>query len=119
MMDARLVFLMAMTCATAACGGKVAEQSGTTVAGDSNNASNGESSGNRDHTGGADARESTPNPTARAFGAACASSADCDSNVCFVGGHGGFCSLRCAADVSCPTSSSGAPHCNPRGYCRW
>jgi hypothetical protein len=77
------------------------------------------SGGNSNHTGGADERSTVPNPTPGAFGATCSSDAACESSACFLGGHGGFCSVRCTADVDCPQPSSGAPHCNPHGYCRY
>jgi hypothetical protein len=77
------------------------------------------SGGPQDHTGGQDARATTPNPTLGAFGASCDGGAACESSVCFVGGKGGFCSLECATDADCPQPSSGAPHCNPHGYCRY
>lgn len=75
--------------------------------------------GDQDHTGGADERPHESNPTARAFGATCATDADCESAVCFVGGRGGYCSARCASDAECPAAADGAQHCNPRGYCRY
>lgn len=77
------------------------------------------SGGTQDHTGGQDARSTTPNPTLGAFGASCDGGAACESSVCFEGGKGGFCSVKCTADSDCPQPSSGAPHCNPHGYCRY
>jgi hypothetical protein len=75
--------------------------------------------GNQDHTGGGDARTTTPNPTPGTFGATCSSDSDCDSVVCYQGGNGGFCSQHCTEDAQCPTPFSGAPHCNPHDYCRY
>lgn len=78
------------------------------------------SGGAQNHSGGADARDAGRNPDAGAFGAACSSGTDCESNVCFVGAKGGSCSLTCAADADCPSGADdAAPHCNPRGYCRY
>src|SRR5262245_42600984 len=93
-----------------ACGGRIDESENgvatTTNAGTT--AGGGAGSGSAYHSGGADARTTTPNPDPRAFGAACKANADCSSSTCFVGGHGGFCSLRCTADAQCPLPSSGA-----------
>lgn len=77
------------------------------------------SGGAQDHSGGQNARSTTPNPTLGAFGASCDAGAACVSAVCFEGGKGGFCSLTCTADTDCPQPSLGAPHCNPHGYCRY
>jgi hypothetical protein len=119
----RALAILALTWPLVSCGGRIdGDSSASSVATDSNastNTSGGSPSGPGTHTGGADARSAPPNPTPRAFGAACSSDAECDSSTCFVGGHGGFCSVRCTADAQCPTPSSGAPHCNPHGYCRW
>ena len=86
---------------------------------DPSTASQGSQAGAGNGTGGQDARSTTSNPTPRAFGATCTTGADCDSGVCFAGGKGGFCSGKCTADTDCPQPSSGAPHCNPHGYCRY
>jgi hypothetical protein len=76
--------------------------------------------GSDTHSGGMDARNAGHNATRGAFGAACASGAECESSVCFSGGKGGFCSVSCTTDAVCPSGAAGAaPHCNPHGYCRY
>jgi hypothetical protein len=75
--------------------------------------------GAQNGTGGGDARPVVRNAMPRAFGASCATGADCDSNVCYAGGHGAFCSLACVVDASCPANATGTPHCNPHGYCQY
>jgi hypothetical protein len=61
-----------------------------------------------------------PGPSADlllAFGAACASSADCESNLCAAFGDGTkHCTLACADATACPDGSQG-PKCNGKGYC--
>ncbi|HEX8790329.1 MAG TPA: hypothetical protein VF765_05205 [Polyangiaceae bacterium] len=57
-----------------------------------------------------------PDARACAYGASCTSGSDCDSNVCFSGGKGGFCSLSCTSDAQCPAGADGRQHCNPHGY---
>jgi hypothetical protein len=75
--------------------------------------------GAMNHTGGADARDAGRNPDPGEFGASCASGSDCESNVCFLGGKGGSCSLHCTGAPQCPPGADGTEHCNPRGYCRY
>ena len=70
-------------------------------------------------SGGGSARDSGHNPDPGAFGAACASGSDCESNVCFEGGKGGTCSLACTRDSDCPPGADGTIDCNPHGYCRY
>lgn len=71
------------------------------------------------HSGGADARDAGRNPDPGAFGAACTSGSDCESDVCFLGAKGGSCSLTCTSDSQCPPGADATEHCNPRGYCRY
>jgi hypothetical protein len=75
--------------------------------------------GAQNHSGGADARDAGHNPDPGAFGSSCTSGSDCESNVCFLGGKGGECSLACTSDSECPPGADGTQHCNPRGYCRY
>lgn len=71
------------------------------------------------HSGPMDARDAGHNPDPGAFGASCMSGSDCESNVCFSGGKGGFCSLSCTSDAQCPPGADGTQHCNPHGDCRY
>jgi len=75
--------------------------------------------GTGNHSGGGDARDAGHNPDPGAFGASCTSGSDCESNVCFLGGKGGTCSLTCTSDTDCPAGADGTAHCNPHGYCRY
>ena len=54
------------------------------------------------------------------FGQPCAANAQCESNVCFIGGNRTFCSLKCTMETAatdCPVPpTSGA--CNMQGYCK-
>jgi hypothetical protein len=75
--------------------------------------------GSGTHSSGMDARDAGHSPDPGAFGASCASGSDCESNVCFMGGKGGECSLNCTSDSECPPGADGTQHCNPRGYCRY
>ncbi|HEY8091921.1 MAG TPA: hypothetical protein VIF09_28865 [Polyangiaceae bacterium] len=75
--------------------------------------------GTGNHAGGGDARDAGHNPDPGAFGASCASGSDCESNVCFLGGKGGTCSLACTSDTDCPAGADGTQHCNPKGDCRY
>jgi hypothetical protein len=79
----------------------------------------GDGGGAQNHSGGADARDAGRNPDPGAFGASCTSGSDCESNVCFLGGKGGSCSLVCTSDTDCPPGADGTAHCNPHGYCRY
>lgn len=65
----------------------------------------------------AQASSTSTNKIAGGFGTSCTSVIECDSGVCFVGGKGGFCTVKCAEDKDCAASSRD-PHCNPHGYCR-
>ena len=75
--------------------------------------------GSQNHTGGMDARDAGHSPDPGAFGASCNADSDCESNVCFSGGKGGFCSLQCTSDAQCPPGADGSQHCNPHGDCRY
>ena len=50
------------------------------------------------------------------FGAACAANAQCESNVCFVGGNRTFCSLHCTSATPPPTARCRPPPA--RATCR-
>ena len=75
--------------------------------------------GSGTHSGGGDARDAGFNSDPGAFGAACTAGSDCESNVCYSGGKGGFCSLTCTSDTQCPAGADGTQVCNPHGYCRY
>jgi hypothetical protein len=75
--------------------------------------------GGVNHAGPQDARDAGHNPDPGAFGASCTSGSDCESDVCFSGGKGGFCSLNCTSEAQCPAGADGTQHCNPHGYCRY
>ena len=54
------------------------------------------------------------------FGSVCASNADCESNLCFIGGNRSFCSLHCTmatAATDCPVPPTSGT-CNMQGYCK-
>jgi len=51
------------------------------------------------------------------FGAPCTSNADCQSMVCFMGGLGSYCSLRCTTGADCPIPPT-LGQCNLQGYCK-
>lgn len=60
----------------------------------------------------------TPPMTGAAFGAACATDADCASNVCRTFGQLGLvCTALCTTDNQCPVGSQGQK-CNQQGLCR-
>ena len=68
-----------------------------------------------------DAGHDSGNTSGKAgLGETCAAPADCESNFCFVGGQGSYCSLQCttanAATVCVPPVFDGT--CNKQGYCR-
>lgn len=49
----------------------------------------------------------------------CASGAECESGVCFVGGNQSYCSVKCTVDTA--TTACAAPFtgsCNKQGYCK-
>ena len=75
--------------------------------------------GSQSHTGGMDARDAGHNADPGAFGSSCTTGSDCESNVCFSGGKGGFCSLQCMSATQCPAGADGTQVCNPHGYCRY
>ena len=54
------------------------------------------------------------------FGQPCSANAQCESNVCFVGGNRTFCSLHCTmatAATDCPVPPTSGT-CNMQGYCK-
>jgi hypothetical protein len=54
------------------------------------------------------------------FGQPCATNAQCESNLCFVGGNRTFCSLHCTmatAATDCPVPPTSGT-CNMQGYCK-
>jgi hypothetical protein len=51
------------------------------------------------------------------FGAPCTMNAQCESNVCFIGGMQSYCSLRCTSGAQCPVPPTSGI-CNMMGYCR-
>jgi len=56
----------------------------------------------------------------RTSGAACTKGADCNSNVCFMGGKSSYCSLPCT-QANATTACAAAPFngvCNMQGFCR-
>ncbi len=62
----------------------------------------------------------TPAASGKDLGETCAADKDCKSNVCFQGGNGSYCSLKCttanAATVCVPPAFNG--QCNKQGFCR-
>ena len=98
----RVVMLLAIPLAMAACGGTT-----VTMLDDLGSADGGAGDGGSD--GGL-----------KPFGAACSANAECESNLCFIGGNRTFCSLHCTAATQatdCPMPPTSGM-CNMQGYCK-
>ena len=55
----------------------------------------------------------------KALGDTCTADGDCESNVCFMGGMGNYCTLKCTNENAATVCIKPLlPECNTKGYCK-